>query len=580
MPPISDLLLELLRERGVELIFGNPGSTEVPLLDGLVAPGQPRYVLVLHEAIAAAAADAYAQLGARPGVVSVHATPGVANILGGLFLAQAHRSPVVVLAGQQDSRLLGRRPFLASDLVAASRQYTKWAAQPARAEDVIPTVARAFDVAMQRPRGPVLVATPRDFYDTEIELGGEARSWLRPALRSASLATEADPAAIGVAVELLARASRPVLLSGNGVGALGGPAIEAVVELAELIGARVYSEHNATNMHFPSAHPLYLGGNAHGTARVARWLEGADVVVAIGCDLFMEEHFEADDIIPPSAALIQIDEDPLEVGRAQPVSVGLAGDLLAFTRHLSWSVRSSASDELRERVASRTAQIQAERRALDTARRAREGSDGSRPSVTMPRLYAGLRAALPADAIMIDEAVTMASYLHEHFTFVEPNTLLSSKQSWLGWGVGAAIGAQLAQPARRVVAVLGDGSAAYLAQGLWTAAQQHLPILYVVLNNGGYIAVQNHLRQYGQRAADAREYIGTVLSGIDFVTWAKAYGVEGHRVDQPDEVPAALDRALLSGRPQLLEFVIDPDDAGLDRSPIPRRRYPPGWVRR
>ncbi|CAN5649154.1 benzoylformate decarboxylase [soil metagenome] len=570
MTLVRDALLHAFAARRVELIFGNPGSTEVPLLDGLAGGRLPRYVLVLHEGIAAAAADGYAQMGDRPGVVSVHATPGVANIVGGLFLAQAHRSPVVVIAGQQDSRLLERRPFLASDLAGLVGQYTKLAVQPDRAEDVIPTVARAFDVALSRPRGPVLVAVPRDFYEAEVadrQTGYEAAS---PAVLSARPLTHAEAGPVADATVILRAAARPVLLSGNAVGAAGASAIAAVVELAELLAARVYSEHNATNMHFPASHRLYLGGNAHGTASVARWLEGADVVVAVGCDLFMEEHFEAAGIIPPSAAVIQIDEDPREIGRVTRVDVGLAGDLAALTRQLAGSLRSTGDDEFRARVAARADEIGADRRALDAARRIREGASTSGPPITMPRLYATLRDALPVDAIMVDEAVTMASYLHEHFPLDVPGTLLSSKQSWLGWGVGAAIGVQLAQPGRRVVAVLGDGSAAYAAQGLWTAAQLALPIVFVVLNNGGYIAVQNHLRQYGQEAARVRAYVGTDLAGIDFVDWAGAYGVVGRRVVEPKEMAEAFEWALRQEAPVLLEMMIDPDDAGLGRAPIPR----------
>lgn len=177
---------------------------------------------------------------------------------------------------------------------------------------------------------------------------------------------------------------------------------------------------------------------------------------------------------------------------------------------------------------------------------------------------------MPDDAVMVDEAVNMASYLHDFFEFRAVGTLLSSKQSWLGWGAGASLGVQLARPARRVVAVLGDGSATYGIQALWTAARYEIPVIVVVLNNRGYMAVQHHLREYAGRAAAEGRYPGTDLGGIDFVALAHGFGVGGERVDDPASIGPALDRALAAHAPRLVEIVIDPDDAGLARPPILR----------
>ncbi len=559
--PLRHALVEWLRSASVDHIFGNPGSSEVPLLDALVPVARPAYVLVAHEAAAISAADAYAQLSRRPAVVSVHVTPGVANILGGLFLARSHRSPVVVIAGQQDSRILDRRPFLSSDLVDTVRQHVKWAYQVEHAADVLPALRRAFEIAATVPAGPAFVAVPRDLYDHEVaRIGPPAPPTELPV---------PDERALDRAASIIASARTPILLSGNEVGARGAAAIEAVVAFAEAIGARVYSEHNATNMHFPSAHPQYLGGNAHGTAPVKEWLEPADVLIAVGSDLFMEERYHAEPLVRAGCRIVQIDEDAAEIGRLFPVAAGLAGDLPRTLLALTSRVRSALGPR-RTAVAARREEVRALRAALDDERERVRQAVGDRRPIRMPRIYAELRAALPDDAVMVDEAVNMASYLHDFFEFRVPDTLLSSKQSWLGWGVGASVGAQLARPSQRVVAVLGDGSATYGIQGLWTAMRHALPIVTLILNNGGYMAVQNHLREYGGDAAAARRYPGTDLSGIDFVSLGRGFGIVGERVSEPAAIGPALRAALASGEPRVLEIVIDPDDAGFRRAPIPR----------
>ena len=565
--PVRRAIVEHLRREGVELIVGNPGSSEVPLLDTLVDYTSPAYLLVLHEAIAVAMADGYGRLTGRPAVVSVHATPGIANILGGLFLAKSHRSPVVVLAGQQDSRLLLRRPFLASDLVETVGQHVKWAWQVNRPDDVLPAVRRAFDLARQVPAGPVVVVIPRDLQDEDVTLPPSEPDRV-PTLSGRS---RPDPEDVRRAAAIIAVSRAPVILSGDGVGRAGAAAIPLVAALAELIGARVYSEHNVTTMHFSGAHPQYLGGNAHGTAAVREWLSAADVVVAIGCDLFMEDQYEPVPLIPAGCRLVQIDDDASEIGRSVPATAGVVGNLVGVLEELVPAVDAAMAEPERAAAPGRRAEVEAQRRTLDKLRGDLLQRDWDSRPIRMPRVYAELRQAMPSDAVMVDEAVNMASYLHDFFEFGEPGTLLSSKQSWLGWGLGAALGAQLARPGQRVVACLGDGSALYTIQALWTAAQYQIPATVVILNNGRYMAVENHLRTYGQRAAAEHRYIGTALGGIDFTGLARSFGVAAERVEAPEDLGPAFQRALNSKAPHLVEAMMDPNDAGFRREPIQRR---------
>jgi benzoylformate decarboxylase len=560
--------MELLADLEVGYIFGNPGSTEVPILDQLVDRSTPKFILTLHESIAAAMADAYAQLSGKPGVVCVHATPGVANIVGGLFLAKSHFAPVMVIAGQQDSRLLGRRPFLASDVVSLTRQYVKGAFEVARAEDVASTLRHGFDLAMSAPQGPVLVSIPRDFYEVEVQ---------PPTAQVSVAAISQGRSEVGVreadvrkAVELLMTARNPIILSGNGVGLAGSEAIEAVVALAESTGSRVFSEHNAVNMHFPGDHRQYLGGNAHGMSAFRPWLQGADLVVAIGCDLFMEDVWSSEPLLEEGTAVIQIDPVETEIGRLVPVDVALVADVIAGVSMLTAAVRAASSEEALVAIRARRQRVEQTRRKLEAERERIRRERWDAYPISMVRVYSELRRMMKPEDLMVDEAVNMASYLHDFFPLLKPNTFLSSKQSWLGWGWGAALGAQLARPEVRVVACLGDGSASFTIQALWTAQKYRIPITAVILNNGGYMAVQNHLRGYGHRAAKAARYPGTDIGGIDFVRLAAGYGVQGRLVQHPDDLAAALEWALATSGPSLVEVLIDPDDPGLGRRPIER----------
>lgn len=556
-------LLDLLRRAGVQQLFGNPGSSEVPLLDALATEPRLEYRLVLHESIAIAMADAYAQLGRRLGVVSLHVTPGLANAIGGLFLARSHRSPILVLVGQQDSRLLLREPFLASDLVGLARQHAKWAWQPQRGEEVLPTLQRALQIALQPPAGPVVVAIPRDFL-SEPAAGPTAEGGPVRAIGSG----RPDPAAIGAVADAILGAHRPLILSGNRVGSAGARAVALMAEIAELTGAPVRSEHNATTMHFPGGHPNYLGGNAHGTASMRSWFPGRDLVLAVGCDLVMEDHFEAAPLIPPTVRLVQVNESVDEIGRIYPPAIAVVADIEAALTDLRSALQERTGPREQTQAARRQAATRRERRSIEQARERVRGGKWSAVPIHMTRVYAELRAAMPDDAIMVDEAVNMASYLHDFFEFRVADTLLSSKQSWLGWGLGAALGAKLARPDRAVVACVGDGSASYTIQALWTAARYRIPVLVVILRNGRYMAVEHHLREYGGVAAATGRFVGTDLGGIDFVRLARGYGVPARRVTDPADLGPAFRWALSRGRPTLVEVVIDPDDAGMNRPPI------------
>lgn len=561
-------VLDLIIDQKIRYIFGNPGSTEVPLLDALVGRAIPEYLLTLHEGIAMAMADGYAMSSRDPALVSVHATPGVTNLLGGLFLASAHRSPVVVLAGQQDSRLLNRRPFLASDFVTASSPYTKHSSQVERSADVLPTLSAAIQTATAEPAGPVLVAIPRDFYDHDLAATADRNA--QPPRNTTHDREVADDSSMRRAIDLILSGNRLVLLSGNEVGTRGAAAVDAVVRLAELVGARVYSEHNAINMHFPGDHPLYLGGNAHGMASVRPWLEGADTIVAIGCDLFMEDAWFDEPPIQPETDLVQLNETVEDIGRLMTPSVGMAGNLVHLVETITRQLQATMSESDLSSAAARRRSVEAERRALDLERdRLRDLRWDSEP-IHMTRLYSELRTVMDAHDIMVDEAVNMASYLHGFYTFSRPHTLYSSKQSWLGWGWGAAMGVWLANQDRQVVLCIGDGSASYALQALWTAKRYEIPIKVIVLNNGRYMAVANHLRNYDTRAAKHGEYIGTDIEGMDFVAISKGFGVEARRLSDPSTVRETLTWLMKSERPAVVEALIDPDDAGYHRRPLPR----------
>lgn len=503
---VLDAVVRFLRDTGMTTVFGNPGSTELRMLRDW--PGDFTYVLGLQESTAVAMAAGHA-LGTRSAAfVSLHSAGGVGHALGAVFNAHRDRVPLVVLAGQQSRSLLQLRPFLGADEPARfPRPYVKFSRQPERAADVPAVLAEAHRVAMTHPRGPAFVSVPED-------------DWDQPAAPVAPRAVHAgytaDPAALAVLAGRLTDCARPALVIGPGVD--DEDALPEAVALAERTRAAVWLSPLSGRSGFPESHPLFQGFLPPVAGPLADRLAPYDVVVALGAPLFT--YHVADDGPPlrPGTELFHLDCDPAQAAWL-PTGTSIVTTLRPALTHLTALTRQTDRPPPPPRPAPRAA-----------------SADGAEISPEL--LLDLLRDRLPGDRVLVEEAPSHRDALHARVPVDLPGGFLTTGSGALGWGLPLAAGRALADR-RRVVCVLGDGSALYSVQALWTAARHRAPVTYVILDNGGYAAVRALGRRIGITPVP-----GTDIGGVEFAALAASLGCPAAYVGHPAQLPAALDRAL------------------------------------
>jgi benzoylformate decarboxylase len=543
-------LAELLRQEGVEYIFGNPGTTELPLMDVLAQRDDLRYILSLHEGVALAMAAGYAEASGKIGVTNFHVAPGLGNALGLIYTAYMSRTPLLVSAGQQDRRMQLEEPLLWGDLVQMARPYTKWAYEIPSPADLLRAVRRALKVAMTPPTGPVFLSLPMDVLEESVDVDLAPTS--RPDLRPGPL-----PELLARATEVLCAAKNPTIIVGDRVSKSG--ALLEAVALAETLGARVYGEPQANSIAFPSDHALFAGVLPGLSQGIRRALEPADVVLVIGLNLFQPFLYAARGPLPDYATVVQIDSDAWEIGKNYPVTVGLLSDpkvaMAQLTPLLRQRMTPAQQEAAQRRLESERDLRLQERRSLEV----RTAEDDAKEPMSALVLMREIAHALPADAAVVNESVTAGGTLRAWLKLRDEKSFFQAKGGGLGFGLPAVVGVKLALPQRPVVGLIGEGSAMYAIQGLWTAAHYELPAVFVICNNAQYRILKSGLLAFRSEPAKQGKFVGMdlVQPEIDFVTLARSLGVVAERVEKPQEVGPALTRALSRHGPSLLDVPID-----------------------
>jgi len=544
------VFMESLLAHGVEHIFGNPGTTESPILDALLDYPRLRYIVALHEGVALGAASYHAQATGRPAVVNVHVAPGLGNSLGMLYNALKARAPLVVTAGQQDTRLRLRGPVLGHDLVAMAAPLTKWSVQVERADELALIMHRAVKIATDPPAGPVFVALPIDVMEQETDQGPLAPGRLHRA-------PAPDPAGVAEAAALLLGGRRPVIVAGDDAA----PAAAELLALAERLGAAVWCEGIRARQVVPSRHPNFRLSLPFDAVAIRRALDEADVVLLVGGPFFEEVWYAPGSPLPPGAAAIHVETSPERLAHNLPVTAGLVSEPRAALAALRSAVEREAGDAFRAAAAARNEVLRALKAQDAQAQRARAAKRWDSAPISMPRLMAEVESALPDDAIVVDEAITAGPDLARTIQFERAGDYVGARGGGIGQALPGAIGIKLARPDRPVVALSGDGSAMYSIQALWTAAHHDLAIAFVILNNREYRILKHNMDTYRQRfgAKPDRGYpnMDLVSPDLGFVDIARGLGVEGMRVGHPAELRPALGRALGAGRPFLLDVAIE-----------------------
>lgn len=546
------IVMETLVAEGVEHVFGNPGTTELPLIDSLLDYPSVRYVLALQEAVAVSMADAYAHASGRVGVVNLHVAPGLGNGLGSLYNAFEGGTPLVVTAGQQDSRLRLREPMLGHDLVAMAAPLTKWSVEAQSADELPLVMNRAFKTAREAPSGPVFVSLPMDVMEARTSKAPIAPSRLHPR-------TAPDPEGLERALELVLAARAPVIVCGDKVARSG--AVDALVTLAERIGAPVWGEVLPAQINFPNRHPHFRDRMGHDQAAFRERLAGADLVLLVGGDFFEEVWYVDVDPFPEGARRIQIDAAPERLGRNYRVDCGLVADPRRALEALARAIEDAADETFADAARARASALEAQKREEREAQRARARAEAGNRPMSPARLMAELAAAVPAGTAVAAEVITATTDLLRTFDFRAPGDYLSARGGGIGQGLPSAVGMKLAAPGRPVLGLSADGSALYTVQALWTAAHHDIPVVFVIVNNRSYRILKLNMDRYRREAGidPGRGYPHLDLErpAVDFASLARGFGVEAERIEAPEAVAPAVRAAFDSGRPWLLDVQVE-----------------------
>ncbi len=545
-------LVEMLLAEGVEHIFGNPGTSETPFMDVLQDYPQVKYITSLQEASAVGMADGYARATGRPSFANLHIAGGLANGISMLYDAYKGGTPLVLTAGNSDTRMLLTDPVLSGDLVEMTRQYTKWSAEINHPSDIPMVVRRAFKEAKTPPTGPVFVAFPWNTLDDEadVEIVPSSPGYFR-------IRPDAD--AVARASALLSGAESPIMVVGDRV-AQSGAAREAV-EVAELTGARVYAA-SYTEMNFPTSHPQFMGALNLSNPATRDRLAGADVLLAVGTSVFSSFLYVPDPFLSNNTKLVHLDSSPWEVEKIYPTEVGMMADPKAALADMADALQQDMSGSSREAARTRAAAIGDDTRRRREAVQARVRQRWDNSPMSVERMMTELAQALPSNAIIANEAITSGGALMDAMDFDEPGSIYGIRGGALGWGMPGSVGIQIAQPDRPVVAVVGDGASLYSIQALWTAARYGVPVTWVICNNRTYrilkVNMDIYLRDMLKDSERQSDYVGMNFDlPLNVAGIAEGFGISGRRVEDPAQLRPAIEEAIASGKPAVVDVSID-----------------------
>jgi benzoylformate decarboxylase len=549
MPRItgSSAFLGLLEDEGITHLFGNPGTTELPIMHALAGHPALTYVLGMQESVVVGMADGFSRASGRLVACNVHVAPGLCNAMGGLYNAKFTGTPMILTAGQQEQGHGLMEPLLYEPLVRIAEPLTKWAVEATRLEDLPRIVRRAAKVATTPPTGPVFISLPGDVLNAEAELDMLASSRVETRTRPSDALLEA------IARRVLA-AERPVMIVGDEI--VKSDAIDDAARFAEVLGCAVYQQPVPYGAHFLSEHPCYKGSLSRTQSRVREVLAEHDLLIVMGADPLCMSVYSDVDAMPPGMPVVQVGLVDWHIAKNHPVELAVKADVGETLRCLVPLLQAAGGASLAERARRRLAVIAGDnwgtrRRALVDA----VSRGAGQVPVDADWLVLKVIEALPDEAIVVDEALTASRHVPALLPYRDRYGYHSMASGGIGWGLAAAVGAGLAHPARPVVCLTGDGSAMYTIQALWTAAHHRLALNVVLVNNGGYRIIKQRLLSFH----GSRQFVGMdfVDPPVDFAALAAALGLESIRVTTPQELPDILSAAFRRPGTKLIEVITD-----------------------
>ncbi|MBO0741551.1 MAG: thiamine pyrophosphate-binding protein [Hyphomicrobiaceae bacterium] len=539
--------LALLKDEGVTHLFGNPGTTELPIMHALKDHPDLTYVLGLQEAIVVAMADGFSRASGRLVACNVHVAPGLGNAMGSLFNAKFTGTPLILTAGQQEQGHGLTEPLLYDPLVPIATPLVKWAVEVTRLEDLPRIVRRAAKVAMTPPTGPVFLSLPGDI------LNAEAGIDLAASTRVDTRSRPSDQVLETLAKRLL-KAERPVIVVGDET--VKSDALEAAAKFAQTLGAPVYQQSVAYGAHFLSEHPCYMGSLSRDQKQVRAVLSNYDLLIALGTDPVRMSVWSEVEPLPDNMPIVHIGLIDWDMGKNYPAEMAVRADLAETLMVLSPLLAKLGAHRLAAKAEAAVAGLASVNWSANRSELAqRFASRAGTAPIDPDWLTLQLAEALPHDAAVVNEGLTSSRHLNDLIPYRDRYGFHALASGGIGWGVPAAIGVALAQAPRQVLCYSGDGSAMYSIQALWTAVHLKLPITYVIANNGGYRIIKQRLKSFHGN----NRFIGMDFADpkIDFAALARSMGMPAEHIADPDAVAPALRRAFSTPGPKLLDVVVD-----------------------
>ena len=543
------VLLEVLRSEGVRYIFGNPGTTELALMDALTGAPDISYIWGLQEASVVAMADGYAQASGKPGFVNLHTAGGLGHGMGALINAQVSNTPLVVTAGQQDMRHNLTDPLLFGDLVKIAGPAVKWAHEVIHPDQLPVLVRRAFHDCTAAPSGPVFLSLPMDVMEQMSTVGIAEVSTIDRRAIAGSLPELAD---------ILTRITpgKLAIIAGDEISASDASA-EAVA-LAEAFGAPVFGSSWPAHIPFPTAHPLWQGNLPTKASEIRARLEPYDGIFALGGKSVITILYSEGPAVPPTCQVFQLSSDVRDLGRTYSTALSTVGDIKASLKVLlpmldrKLARQQGAIAKLREAA-------ERDRDARRAALKARAADELTAPMTTPLVAAEQVTRAIGPHVAIVDEAVATSLHVRSFLNSSSPRQYSFLRGGALGWGMPAAVGTSLGLDRAPVVSLVGDGASLYSPQALWTAAREKLPVTFVVMNNREYNVLKNFMKaQPHFLSIRTNRFIAMDLEdpAIDFLALATSMGIPSRRIERAQDIAGAIEEGIASGVPNLIEIPI------------------------
>ena len=542
------VLLEALKKQDVKYIFGNPGTTETAIMDALENYPEFEYILTVQESVAMGMADAYARATKKPAFVNLHIETGLANGLSLLHNAHSGGTPLVLSAGNKDSREIAPGK---TDLIDMVSPFTKWAVEVNHPDAIAQTVQKAFRIAMSPPTGPTFVAFTTNALDDKTNV-------YPTETYNEEIIIKPDEKSIDEAAELLVNSNNVGMLIGDRIVQISNPYIPT--KLAELLGAKVYSS-NYSEMIFPNKHPNYINNLKLGFNSSDEF-EEFDTVLAIGglprvSYMFSNPKMR---IFNPKSKLIHIDNDPSQVGTTEKTDIGIISDPSDALNKLTIKVEELLQGNKLEFFTEKNLLLKKEKEKAENNIKTELLANFNNSPMTPDRMVSEIANSIPQNTIVVNDAVTTGNSIFKFMNFEKENSVFGGRGGSLGWGMGGALGIKLAFPDENVIAIVGDGTGMMSVQALWTASINNIPITYIMCNNSTYRILKLNMDIYKEQIGENKnsKYMGMNFDQkFDFKTIANSFNINSYSISKPEEIGDVLKKCIKSQKPNLIDIHID-----------------------